>query len=490
MRRRYLLSLLAAGASTVTGCSTLEDGTDVETVTPATVPTVSASRGSRSLGERSRSGDGLDTGAARTSDVVRSPELDRTFAASVQLPRSTDQFVPTVSVRFMAAATARSPTLLTGTVRNDTGTVRVVDPSELPLFAAVPQSAPAAGPSEGTLVLVPSPRHEMARRIPRIERTPGGRWRLAAPPYGPLVRTRPFRLDPDESVRFEYRLVGRADRTGFPDGHYRFGRGEIRASVATWRTSRPGPAESSTLADPDPPPFGLGSVTWYHDAGPETAMFLRPSVERASLPVTVTYRLRNRARAIAGTRWLFAKRVDGEWIELVPDEPARYRGLLRLGESEAWTLSLRHGSASGASTLDWLGGGRYAFVVDVGYSELVHAALLDVEAPTLTVTPRDDLTVVRADHKVTVTHPTWSHTPGVDEGVAVLTRSGEAVRRYVPEQAVRDPVVRNTLPFLKEGVETVVFRADRSAVDGLGDGAGRTFSFRGQAYRIGIRAES
>lgn len=475
MRRRHLLGLFAAGASGLAGCSVFDDDETLDQVTPASVPTAT-----RTPFRTIQPGRTVDS---QRSDVVRSAALDRTYAAMVDGVRPRASLDIDRSVRFAAAATARHPTRLAGSLHNRSDTELRVNLSTDPLFAAVPQTAPVDGEQADALVLVPTRNHEKGLRSPPIERAENGRWRLGQPPEGALVDDAAVTLAPGDTLGYEYWLVGRHDGTGFPTGRYVFGETE-HLTVSTWVTSRPGPAASSTFVEPDPPPLTrLGEVEWFHEAGPGSETYLVPGAEQVELPESVSYRLVNRGMAVAGTRWLLLKRAGGRWFDVTPPDRPRYRGLLRLGDRETWTLALSHGASTDG--VGWLGGGRYAFVVDVGYSDAVYAALLSVDAPERTVVPEADLSVEREALRVTVTHHSWSESLVERPGTVILRRyNGEPDRRLLPEQVMRRPALRNTLPFAGPDVERITLQIAETQLSGLV--SEEPFSFAGERFDVDL----
>lgn len=467
MRRRTVLALLAGAG--LSGCSLADESS---TVTPATVP-------------EQQVRDDSDVGAsppgtwpAGANDVAVGDRLGRTLAVYTAEPRQ----APVQTTVGFSTVDGR-PTWLLGAIVNTSSSTREVDLDRFPQFSAVPNAVSSDG---GVLVLAPRPGHERSRTRPPAERGSDGRWRLSEPVDPPWLDTDPVSLDPDERIRFAYALVSRHDGPGFTTGRYRFRRDDRTVTVVVWQSSAPGPDVDSRFSDPALPSLPVeGARIWYHDSGPETAIFLQPSAERVDLPTTVTYRFVNHARTISGTRWLFLKLVDGEWYDLTPAGQSLYRRGLVPGGVERWDLSLAHGALSEERTaVGYLGGGDYAFVVDVGYSPVVRAALLSVDAPQVRITPDEDISVDREGATVTVTDASWDH-DGTDSARLTVERGDGAGQRRIREQVAPHSGYRNTLPLFEDGVDRVVLRTNQDTVrDVLGREQSLTVRFDGDTYRV------
>jgi hypothetical protein len=466
IRRRHVLSVLSGGV--LAGCTTDESE---PTVTPAAVP---------DLADVTEQSDRPSTDrSSRRHDVTTLDSLDRTLA--VILTESTAD-PPVLSVALSSGPDR--PPLLSGSVENPTSTAIEVDLGRLPTFSSIPNAVPEGGSRRDSLMLAPRAGHDRRRYAPPAERGADGWWIRASAFESPWVDTSVVTLEPNERVRFVYAIVGRQDGAGLKTGRYRFpGRDRVVALVV-WQTSAPGPDVDSRFSKPSLPPLPNERRTvWYHDSTPEATVYLDPASERVTLPGSVSYRLVNHGRAVLEARWHVLKLVDGDWYDLTPAGQSGSRRRLVPGAVEQWALSLTRGAAeSGTTAVGRLGGGRYAFVVDVETVPSVPAALLAVDAPPLTITPDDDLSVSRDGTTVTVTARDEADS---EAATLTVTRQERADRRVIREHVQRHAGLRNTLPFFEDGVERVVLRTDIDTVRNvLGRQQSRSIQVDGDAYRI------
>lgn len=235
MRRRRLLWALGAGVAGLAGCPSAEERARTDRVTPAPVPT---------LPEETPGGFGNGS-QIETTDTIESPTLGRTFSVGLETGPTVWSTEPFTTIRFSATVTDEHPARLAGAVVNRSADSQTVDLSTNPLFGSVPTAVPEGGADTDALVLVPTTNHETALQTPTGVRLPNGRWRLATPADGPLVRAGPVTLDPGTRLQFEYRLFGHPAGDGFPTGRYHFEGDDQRVTVATWETGDPEPTTRS-----------------------------------------------------------------------------------------------------------------------------------------------------------------------------------------------------------------------------------------------------
>jgi len=143
-----------------------------------------------------------------------------------------------------------------------------------------------------------------------------------------------------------------------------------------------------------------------------------------------------------------------------------------------------------ADRYPYLGGGHYAAVVGYGHATSESAALVEFDAPPVSVVPTDDATSESDGTTVTVTEDGWRATTDFDDrdrAVLTLERAQTADRTIIAEQVMRERNrgYRNLLAFTDEDVERVVLRTDRRTVDWtVDDGETTQFRYDNQAYRV------
>lgn len=314
------------------------------------------------------------------------------------------------------------------------------------------------------------------------------------------------------------------DRRGFPTGTYDFARGDTDAfRITAWHTARPGPQSDSRFEGADVPSLpDADEVAWYHEAGPSTGVFLRPSTEHLDLPGPVDLWLVNHSREPLGGNpyyWKLWKLEDGYWYHVAPwGWPVPISAVAPGGEQpyglRAFSGEAVQSGGDDARPVGYLGGGTYAFEVGMARKSTgsTHAALLALRGPPVTLAPTGDLTVERDRSRVVVTAPEFGdgeHPPDARLTVRPVEvgGAGTEVGRVLAEQVMRqrNRGLRNTLAFVDEGVETVVLRADTNAVpryvrneadseadgsnSGTDGGTTHRFRFRGRDYELSIERE-
>ncbi len=346
------------------------------------------------------------------------------------------------------------------------------------------------------LVFAPTANHDLVEDPPEIERDEAGYWRLSADRTPDLPER--VRLAPGETIHGAYALVGRAEGIdrGRPPGVYEFSRGGERpVRVTVWPTDAPGPDSTSTFTGvsvPDLP--GDGETAWFHDADAETPTFVRPSVERTDLPARIEFTFINRSREPTRCgHWNVYKLQDGAWFHLGPYVHTADCRFVAPGDVKTWPIRAAAGEMAPcqAESYPFLGGGQYAAVAGYGHATATSAALVEIEAPPVTVVPTEDITTTRDGATVTATSKRWRTAPDSEHRSRVslvLEPGADADRQLIAEQVMRRRYrgYRNTLAFTGLDIDRVVLRTDDRTADWtVGyDTEATQFQYDGRSYRI------
>ncbi|NHX35959.1 MULTISPECIES: hypothetical protein [Halolamina] len=502
MRRRALLTTLASGSALLAGCAAGDPtGTDPRTDTDTSTPGGTEPSPTEPTGAPDEVVE-LDGNALFGASVVDLETADRTYALSPMRFRT--ETGAEVRMRFDATATAEHPARLVASIQNVDEYPEQFDLDWLPPFGR-PSSEPprehherlmgAGLRDEGSLVLAPTPNHDLVNDPPAVERDADGHWRLA----GGIDRWLPetLTLDVGEAVRGEYAVVGHPEGSGRPTGVYEFLRpGDAAdASVTVWQTSAPGPDGESRFAGESVPSIGgdgEAGLGWYHTADASSGAYLRPETERADLPAGITFQFVNHTREELGCgHWYVYKLHDGEWFDLGPYVRTAECRMVPPAGTKSWTLHAYRGGGSlppeNGRAYPFLGGGRYAVSVGYGDESSSSTAMIELTGDPIEIVPTDDVTSDRDGSTVVVTHPEWRE--GGDEAATLtLTRADSAGETLISEQVMRRRFrsLRNTLAFVEDGVEAVRLRTtERAAHGSIGyDGSTRRFRVDGQAYEL------
>ncbi|WP_081661660.1 hypothetical protein [Halopiger djelfimassiliensis] len=395
-----------------------------------------------------------------------------------------------LEIDLAAPATNDSPARLTAVIENGRPFAQTFRPRRLVVLDDPPLSRDDEG---GIVYLVPTADHDLVETAPAVDRDADGRWRVAS------VRDEWFpetiTLEGEQRLALEYSLVGHHDRDEPPigSGTYRFSRRGDGFSIAIWPTDEPGPTAPSRFADAAVPSIPDSETAWYHDAGPTTEVSLRPDVESVTAPGAVEFDLVNRAREpMVGNpyRWRLYKLVDGKWFPVEPWGWPLPAGSITPGEIDETELHLYHGEpipVDGVRTVGHLGGGRYAYTVGYSLDDETHAAMLDLEAPTLSIAPESEASVEREGETIVVRLPNHDDARRPATFTVTRTDGADGDKRLIEEQLSRRPfrAFRNTLPFFENGVTEVRLQTDRSTAlgpVGYDDGGTRTVTYGGTAF--------
>lgn len=480
-RREVLAALAAVG---VAGCSNNSgDQEQTPTLTPVDVPGDAGTATATSTDEPDEAdADGVlgeRTTLARLRTVPQTYSLLGTEYGSLERIQAT--------LSFVATATPTHPLTVRGTLTNEASRSTTFDLDDAPPFGnagrfgsrTVRWRLPSA---ETGLAFVPTEATDYAVQYPDVELADDGRWRLSAPVEGSWYPDG-IRLGTGETLVGEWYLVGRADRvtSGRPTGRYEFGYSDDPLAVAVWETHRPGPSERSRFVERNPPALpGERPVAWFHDATPETAVFLRPDPERAEIPAEFEFELVNHGtEALVGNPYALAvyKRVAGAWYRIAPWGVSDLRSVIRPGDSHEYAVRAYHGEAvpteddATGGALGHLGGGTYALAAGFARPgrDRRHAALFELVGPSVSVEPTPAATVERDGEQVTVTLPSWGN-DDVENAIVRVTR-WDAVRetrprRVIAEQVYRPPyaLLRDVVPHL-DAASAVVVRAAAPPVE-------------------------
>jgi len=418
--------------------------------------------------------------------------------------------VITVDLRMESGATAESPATVTATVRNEQPHPLTIDSSQLVVMGSLPVGYAESGER---IYLAPTEDHPFLLDKPNYGRDADGRWRprSVSEQWFPGTIT----LEPESGFIAQHYLLSPRRKEEAPIEQNRYWlpqSGDDQFEFAVWRTDDPGPHGSSRFDGANPPGLdvavpgadGHGRTAWFHDATHETTRYVQPSRESIEPPALVEFDLYNYGEEqLRSPRalWRVHKIVDGEWFLVAPWSWVQTHLRLSTGERDRYTFGLFHDEAMecDAQTIDYLGGGTYAFDTDyVPPDELVtYATMFDVEAPALTLDVEEDATVEEGNPAV-VTLPDYQDATA-PVTVTVARTDAHPDSKLIPEQLPRIPfrVLRNSLPLFDGGREAVRVRTDRETAQWLpvegtsemvewlfGSEIGDVVEYRGETYEV------
>ena len=393
-----------------------------------------------------------------------------------------------VTLDFERGATAESPATLTATVVNTRPYEQTVESRRLPVL-----DDPPVGRTDDRAVayLAPTETHPLAETTPEAERD-DGQWRVDT--VGPDWFPKRVTFPPESGFVAEYQLLGHHDRTEPPldPGQYQFRWQGDEFSIALWETEQPGPTDESAFAGESVPSLA-DEMVWYHESTRTTEVSLRPDAEVVAPPAKVSFALVNHSNEqLRGNPyfWRLSKLVDGEWHPVHPWQWPQPLASVVPGGRDETALALFAGepvAREGERTVGHLGGGRYAYKVGYSRDHETYAAMLELDAPDLSVAVADDAEIVDEGETVVVELP--NHSDARRQAVFEVTRAtDDPGRQLIPEQLPRRPFrgYRNSLPLFDSGVETVRVRTDRgTALEPFGyeEGTTRIVEYGGAQYR-------
>ncbi|WP_439026798.1 hypothetical protein [Haloarchaeobius sp. DT45] len=387
---------------------------------------------------------------------------NRTVAITPRKTEARDGIV--VSTGFTAPATAEHPARLRATVRNQNDWAETVENTSVPFFGSSPVAARQTESSRREdvhVVLAPTEAHPLVDEPPEWTRGQSGHWQLAEDVEDWLPRE--FELDAGEAITGEYALLT-AGGDGFPTGRYQRLR---KFSVVAWARDAPGPDPLSAFQGRSVPPLGQDPETtlWFHQTTRQSPVFLRPSQERVTLPASPQFDLVNHTtEPVTGYRknWQLYKRHGDGWKSLRTGAVRPSEAPLDPGQVESWSLLATNGEAldaPGSLSMGHLGGGTYAFGVMYAAEGLFDyaAALVEVDAPPVTVEAEQGVSVQQDGETVEVTAPGHDGTSNLE--ATVLEPASSAETTLVAEQVMQSEHLRNTIPFLtRPNVSAVRYR--------------------------------
>ena len=385
-------------------------------------------------------------------------------------------------------------------------------PVDLPVGATPPLSAyrgvhdPENG-SERPMFLVP---RRASASFDALVRRDQACWRPKLP-VGPEDATAGTRtLSPGESVAREYYLVTPwANDRCLQPGTYLFeAAAGWRFSVCPFDRDPPGDSANAGVAAPSLP--GFDSTRWYHDAGPDSELYLEPRSEQVGLPsTTARFAFRNqtyRRLVFDEHAWALFKLANDRWYPIAPLSGApggSTAAALLPGNDAELALSLTTDPDAAADddrrAIGGLGEGRYAVAYPATLSPpgpgndglRPTAALFTVVGNP----PRVDATGA-VDHVTDRDGVRHLYTTPDESAVATLRLDavddpGDA-ERLLTEQVLQRDALRDAIVALRgapSDVDAVVYHTEPAdivqVVAWVDPGSnGLTFTYDGDAYAM------
>ncbi|MFB6269664.1 MAG: hypothetical protein ABEH83_06955, partial [Halobacterium sp.] len=339
MRRRALLSSLAATTAALAGCAS-DVGDGGQTTSPSDGETTDP---------------GTTDGAGTTTDEGPPSEgpMDAASVVALETGPRTYAFAPTtihtddgaeVALWFDRTATGDHPARLTGYLENGNDYANTFEVEWIPAVGRIHGRQPSGYDHEAALHLAPTENNDLAETVPSVVRDDSGFWRVEK--LGPWVTER-RRLEAGERVQLEYVVVGEPNMPGRPTGTYEFRGRDRDARIAVWDTESPGPDADSRFAGRSVPSLSAeASVQWFHEADESTAVYLQPAAERVELDGRVEFEMVNHSHDAASCgHWNLHKLVDGEWFHVGPRAHTSDCRTLQPGDRMEWALRAFNGEA-------------------------------------------------------------------------------------------------------------------------------------------------
>lgn len=331
----------------------------------------------------------------------------------------------------------------------------------------VPTARPEQDARAARILLVPVSDHDLATRVPAVERDGDGVWYLADDADRCVPRS--VTVPPRSAVAGRFALVARERGTGIAPGSRVFAGDPHGIAVHVWRTSAPGPTTESRFAFGDvrggvSADRAVAPFRWYHDATASTMTYLEPERETVTVPATLHLTMINRSQeALDGglPHSRLYKIVDGRLYDVSIGRmgpraefsypPGREKELLLAVAHDGEPPDPDEETLSGISR-GWLGGGRYAVVSGVERGGRAHAAALHVDAPERTVVPMDAEVVDAEGDTKTVRAPPDESVRSLRVTVRRTADGGEPV---IAEQLMQDDVLRTAIGHMDRETEAV-----------------------------------
>jgi hypothetical protein len=424
----------------------------------------------------------------RDQTVVEFETAPLTATVADRWFRSADGFAVGMDLR--SGATADSPARIAATVVN---TQPYAQPLELPRLGLLDSPSYVQTSDRETMYVAPTESHPLAETIPEYERDTDGRWRVTdlRDDWYPQTVTVPG----ETGFVADYYLLGThlMDEPPIVPGRYR-SLGTDQFTIVTWSTTEPGPDETAALADRDVPPLpGEQSTSWYHESTPQTERFLQPDREQVEPPERISFEHINHSRqSLDGNPyyWRLYKLADGDWLPVAPwlwEQPAARLG--PGGRSET-KLAVFHGkspSSTDGRTVDYLGGGLYAYTGGFDTETERFAALFELDGPELDVSIESTAEIIETGPTTVVELP--NHAEARRPATFTVTKCDreDVDRTIIPEQLPRRPFrgLQNSLPVFDESVDSVRVKTDRGTalrLAGYEENEQRVIRYRGTTY--------
>lgn len=504
-RRAFLTALLTGAATSLAGCSSIPGS---ERTSPVESPS----------GTRSPPGwaSALTSEDFAAFSVIDLESIPRTYSL-VRTRYHTDTGAE-VRLSFTQTATRDNPPRVAASFHNRNQHEQRFKLDWTPPFGRLVSSNPmdpvtGHGMADATyrdaLAFVPTERHELGDEPAEVSLAGDGTWRHDGAPARGFPEQ--ITLQPQETVYGEYFLAGDPDGAGSgrPTGEYRFSRGQDGyIQVTVWDSEHPGPDRTSQYQGTSVPSLEAGdSIAWFHDADSGARSYVLPSTERTELPAQIDFTFVNHSdKPTECGHWGFYKLYDGSWYHLGPYVHTSDCRVLLPGGTKTWTVHAFHsaGFASrDAEPFGNLGGGRYAAVAGYGHATRKSAALVEVVADPISITPFADISAEQSDGTVTVTSARWDDDQHPPSATLTVTRSESGGRILIPEQVMsthedightRYQGLRNSIPFFEEGIDEVELRTDERVAEGVVGHDSDVQRFRiapeEQSYRVEIERQS
>lgn len=252
----------------------------------------------------------------------------------------------------------------------------------------------------------------------------------------------------------------------------------------------------------EPPPFPDADEVIYPACdGGRIEMTATP--QEAELPEsTIEFQATNTHFNLFETNfedWRMHTLVDGEWWFLGVFDSLDVLDHLAPTGSHSWEMTIDNDrlgttaeqlapSASPSFTVAGLGSGIYTFSIvgEFAGADTTSAIVTPFElgGEDVAIVPTSNVETTREGATV---HVTETDDDGWDHKIVATRRAstGEATR-LTPEWGLRQPGIRNTVPFLSDGVRKVVYSRSRPLVHASDRTDGGTFAYEGRAVEFDL----